>query len=273
MKARTRKTRWLLITLVLGFLAAAGATFVLHQHSGRLLVSASGIVPAGDTPLQQTDTTAPVSGGDDLPAQAPAASDARGDGYTVADTYSSTARTDAANDFESTSYGEAAYTVGPRDGTQQQTDGPSSSGDTATHAQGAGGYFANNGYMAFDCGGLPGCGAGGSGINGGAYWPHHSQGSGSGPQTNNSGPPTNNPGRTTGNSNPGDPGAGDPGQKSDPSGTGSDPPGSGSDPSGPGSGHSAAAAPELDPATLGGALTLLLGSLAVVGGRRVRATL
>lgn len=272
MKARTRKTRWLLITLLLGFLAAAGVTFFLHQHSGRLLMSANGIVPADDTSLQQTDTTAPISIGDDLPVQGPARSGARGDGYAVADTYSSSARTAAATDFDSTPYAAASYAVGPGGGTQQQSEGPSGSGDTNAPAQRAGGgYFANNGAVAFDCGGLPGCGAGGSGINGGAYWSHHSQGSGSGPQTNDPGPPTGNPGQTT-NTNPNDPGAGDPGQKSDPPGSGSNPPGSGSDPNGPGSGHSAAAAPELDPATLAGALTLLLGSLAIVGSRRVRAT-
>ena len=271
MKPRTRKTRWLLVTLLLGFLAAAGVTFAFHQHPLRFVVSTSGIVPADDTSLQQTDTTAPVAIGDELPVQTPAPSDAHGDGYTVAGTYSSSAETDAGKDSDSTPYGAASYTVGPSAGTQQQPSGPSSSGDTTSPQKAGGGYFANNGAMAFDCGGLPGCGAGGSGINGGAYWAHQSQGSGSGPQTNNPGPPANNPGQTDG-SKPGDPGAGDPGQKSDPPGAGSDPPGSGPDPSGPGSGHSPAAAPELDPATLAGALTLLLGCLAIVGSRRVRAT-
>lgn len=272
MKARTRKTRWLLLTLLLGFLAAAGVTFALHQHPVRFVVSTGGIVPADDTSLQQTDTTAPAAIGDDLPVQTPAPSDARGDGYTVAGTYSSSAETDAGKDSDPTPYGAAFYTVGLSAGAQQQPNDPSSSGDATSPQKAGGGYFANNGAMAFDCGGLPGCGAGGSGINGGAYWSHHSQGSGSDPQTNNSGPTTNNPGHTTDGSDPGDPGAGDPGQKSGPPGQGSNPPGSGTDPSDPGSGHSPAAAPELDPATLAGALTLLLGSLAIVVRRRVRAT-
>lgn len=265
MKPRTRKTRWLLMTLLLGVLAAAGVTFALHQHPVRFVVSTSGIVPGDDTSPQQTDTTAAVAIGDELSAQTPAPSDAHGGDYSVAGTYSSSAETDAAKDSDSTPYGGASYTVGPGAGTQQQPSGPSSSSDTTGPQRAGGGYFANNGGMAFDCGGLPGCGAGGSGINGGPYWAHHSQGSGSDPKTNNPGPTANNPGQTTDGSNPGDPGAGDPGQKSDP-------PGSGPDPSGPGSGHSPAAAPELDPATLAGALTLLLGSLAIVGSRRVRAT-
>ena len=48
-------------------------------------------------------------------------------------------------------------------------------------------------------------------------------------------------------------------------GQGSDPPSPGSDPA------TVASAPELDPATLGAAVTLLLGSLAVLRSRRARA--
>src|SRR6185312_3042420 len=110
MKARTRKTRWLLITLLLGFLAAAGVTFLLHQHPGSLLVSAGGIVPADDTSLQQTDATASPSIGDDESAQTPTAADPRGD-YFIAGTDSNSTQTGAAGDSNSpaTSAGGAAF--------------------------------------------------------------------------------------------------------------------------------------------------------------------
>lgn len=270
MKARTRKTRWLLITLLLGFLAAAGVTFVLHQYPGRLLVSAGGSVPADDTSLQQTDTTAPAAVGDELPAEIPATADARGERDIDAGTYASSTQTDAANDSDSIPTDGVTYdgtnqlantTVGSSGGSQQQANGSSSSGDTPPQAPGSG-YYASNAYMPLNCGALAGCGGGGSSVigpsgpSGGTPSQHNSQGSG--PQTDNSNPQTNNSGQTTDNSNPNDPGAGNPGQKSDPSD--------------PGSGQTVAAAPELDPATLAGALTLLLGSLAIMLSRRVRAT-
>jgi len=272
MKARTRKTRWLLITLLVGFLAAAGVTFLLHQHPDRLLVSAGGIVPADDTSLQQTDTTAPAAIGDDQSAQTPTPADARGDHF-IAGTYSNSTQTGAAEDSNSpsTSAGGAASgaanqpadTAGSSGGTQQQTHGPSSSGDATPPQQATGGgELANNGYMPFDCGMPAGCGGAGSGIiptsgsSGGTPSLHNSQGSG--PQTDNPDPQTDNSGQPTDSSNPNDPGTGNPGQKSDPSDPGSSPP--------------VAAAPELDPATLAGALTLLLGSLAIVRSRRIRIT-
>lgn len=269
MKARTRKTRWLLITLLVGFLAAAGVTFLLQHHPGRLLVSAGGIVPADDTSLQQTDTTTPASIGDEQSAQTPTPADARADQF-IARTYSNSTQTGAAGDSNSpsTSDGGAAAnqpvdTGGSSGGTQRQSNGSSSSGDTAPPQQATGsGELANNGYMPFDCGMPAGCGGAGSGIiptsgsPGGTPSLHNSQGSG--PQTDNSDPQTENSGQPTDDSNPNDPGTGNPGQKSDPSD--------------PGSSQPVAAAPELDPATLAGALTLLLGSLAIVRSRRVRVT-
>ena len=52
------------------------------------------------------------------------------------------------------------------------------------------------------------------------------------------------------------------------SNSGQDPPGQGSNPPGNGADPPAVSAPELDPATLAGAITLLLGSLALLRGRR-----
>jgi hypothetical protein len=271
MKARTRKTPWLLITLLVGFLAAAGVTLVLHPHPGRLLVSASDIAPPDDTPVQHTDTTAPASIGDEQSAEIPGG--ARGNHYVAAGTYSNSTQTDTAHDSNppstassgsSSSAGTnqpADSTVEPSGGTQPQTHSPSSASDTTTPQQVPGtGDFANGGYMPFDCGVPAGCGGGGSkavqssDTSGGTPSLHNSQGSGqsetSDPQTDNANPPTDN---------------------SDPTGQGS--PGQKSDPSNPGSGQSVAAAPELDPTTLAGGLTLLLGALAIVRSRRVRATI
>lgn len=279
MKARTRKTRWLLITLLLGFLAAAGVTFVLHQHPGRLLVSANGIVPADDTSVQQTEATAPAAFGDELPARAPVSALPRGDHY-IAGTYSNSAARGAGSGMAddagplSIPYGDVASegtneptdtTVGPGSGTQPKTHGSASSSDTIPPA--GSGEYAYGGAGGFGCG-LPGCGGGNSerihtsGSSGGTPSSHDSQGSD--PQNDNPHPPPSNSTQTTDNSNPNDPGSGNPG---------TDSPGQ-SDPSSPGSGHSVAAAPELDPATLAGALTLLLGALAIVRSRRrVRATI
>lgn len=260
MKARTRKTPWLLITSLVGFLAAAGATFVLHQHPGRLLVSASGIVP-DDTPLLPADTAAPAIA-DEQTAEIPA--DARGDHYVAAGTSSNNTQVNAADDSAtppSSSGGPDSTgtnrpvdtTVGSSVETQPQTNSSSSS-DTITPPKAMGtGDYANGGYVPFDCGVPAGCGGAGSGViqssatSGGPPSVRNSQGSG--PQTDNSDPPTDNSDPTDQGSNPG--------QKSDPTN--------------PGSGPSVAAAPELDPATLAGALTLLLGSLAIVRSRQVRA--
>lgn len=271
MKARTRKTRWLLITLLLGFLAAAGVTFVLHQHPGRLLVSANGIVPPDDTPVQSTDTASSVFVGDEEPAQTPTT--AGSDHYIARGKYSNSTQPDAANDSytpSSTSGGaNSAGTNQPTDstsdssgGTQPQTRGPSSTTDTTTPPQATGtGEYANGGYLPDGCGLPAGCGGGGSeivqssGTSGGTPSLHNSQGSG--PPTDNSDPQTDNSNPPTDNSDPPGQGSGNPGQKSNPPSPGPD--------------SSVAAAPELDPATLAGALTLLLGSLAIVRSRRVRA--
>ena len=271
MKARTRKTPWLLITLLVGFLAAAGVALVLHHHSHRLLVSADGIVPPDDTPALQTDTTTPIAMDEEQPSENPTG--AAGDHHLTAGKYSNSTQTDAANDSiapttapdlaTSTSTNQPTEpTVDSSGGSQPQSNRPSS-GDTTSPPPATGnGEFANAGYTPFGCGVAAGCGGGGSeivrssGSSGGTPSLHNSQGTG--PQTDNSDPQTDNSGQPTDNSDPNGPGSGNPGQKSDPSN--------------PGSSQPVAAAPELDSATLAGALTLLLGSLAIVRSRRVRAT-
>lgn len=146
-----------------------------------------------------------------------------------------------------------------------------------------------------------------SGTSGAMPSVHDSQGStptggGSVPQGNNGTPPTDsnsdpsngNSNSSNGSSNPSNGNSNPSNGSSNPSNGDSSPPnpvttsktdsgnppgdtgsgdgGQGSDPPPPPPPKIVASAPELDPATLGAAVTLLLGSLAVLGRRRVRAT-
>jgi len=264
MKARTKTTRWLLIALLFGILAATGIALTLHHGVPRLarvhdtaaphpalnappplptsisagvhtLTTPVGAAPEGGIVAYTGSNTAPADytdGRSNPPAPPAAAPDAAG-----------------SNSSNSPSGGTTGV---------QQSNGPSTTSTPGTPPQNGAGDYANNGYAPLDCELPAGCGAPGStgyvsrplsGTSGGA--PTHESSSPTpdgGTQTNNngnSGPPSGN--NDTGNSDPGAPGqdAGTP------------------------SVHSA---PELDPATLAGALTLLLGALAVLRSRRVRAT-
>jgi hypothetical protein len=230
MKARNKKTRWLLINLLFGLLAAAG--LILTHHSGvRYVTTVSQPVPSKHAIVQQRHAALPAATGGRQTLTAPVGTPPV---HELVDGAYSDATTPA------TGTG-AAPVGGTSAGTQQQTNSPSSAATSPAPQNGAG-EVAYNGYIPLDCGLPAGCGVRGNtgyvtrqpSLTGGTvHVAHNSQGS----------------------SAPND-GPNDPGQ-------GSDPPGSGSNPS-------VAAAPELDPATLAGAVTLLLGALAVLRGRRVR---
>ncbi|HVS76538.1 MAG TPA: hypothetical protein VHE11_06355 [Steroidobacteraceae bacterium] len=139
--------------------------------------------------------------------------------------------------------------------TRPQSGQPSSSGASPPR-QGAG-DFAYDGYAPLDCELPAGCGASGAEVN---MIRTPSGTSGETPSAHNTGSSQQTGGSGT-QSNP------DPTSDNTPPGNGSDDPPQHSDPP-------VASAPELDPATLAGAATLLLGALAIVSGRRrrVRAT-
>lgn len=153
----------------------------------------------------------------------------------------------------STGVGKGAGT-----GTQPQgNDHPATSGTNSLPHNGAGEY-AYAGYAPLDCELPAGCGAmsggtshGGrrpSGTSGALPFVHNSQGSSNTPGDP---PPQTNSGTSS-------PPGNTPGQSSDPPGPGTNPP--------------VTPAPELDPATLVAAMSLLFGSLAVLLSRRVRVT-
>ena len=270
MKARTRKTRWLLITLLFGFLAVAGGlTLVLHRHPGNLLVNENGTLPSIGSPDDQSQTTAPISIAD--PQTLQAAAGVHPDGDVADDGHSNINQSDVTgySGTQSIGFGGGSGTaganypagtmVGSRGGAQAPVNHPSTSNPTQP-ADTGGGEFANSGTLPFGCGLPAGCGGGGaavirqtSGTSGGTPSLHDSPGSSQ--QTDGSDPQPGNSSQQTGNPDP----------------TGSDG-NQQSAPSSPGSGGSVAAAPELDSATLAGAITLLFGALAIVRGRRVRAT-
>lgn len=257
MKARTKKTRWLLIALLFGFMAVAGLTFLRHGPTITAQVSHATPAPAA---LQQPQTAPLASTGGRQPLYVPTAGGA--DEGSVSDAYSNSQRTPAtghsdapANTATATSSNNSpAYSASVASNTPAQSSHPAASNTTQSPPSLANGY-AYNGYAPLDCELPAGCGVPGnveygsrqiSVTSGGVAVVHDSQDSnpdnGSSPPTDGNPPPGNNQ-----NSTP-------PGQP--------DPPAT----------H-VASAPELDPATLAAAVTLLLGSLAVLRSRRrVRAT-
>jgi hypothetical protein len=168
--------------------------------------------------------------------------------YTDDPQPSVTGRSDSSSNVATTA-GAASATLpvgGSSDGTQQ-SNAPASASTRPMPQSGVGWYAYNSGYVPLGCELPAGCGV--SSRTG--YVSHQpSLTGGTVPLAHNS----------QGASPPDD---GSPTNDDD------TPPQTGG---GPGSNPSVAAAPELDPATLGGAVTLLLGSLAVLRGRRARAT-
>lgn len=270
MKATPRTTRWLLIALLFGLLATAG--FTLTQHHGDPTAANAQVTaaPMDVVPQQHHAGLLAATGGKPTP-KAHAGAHFRLE--FVHNTHSNVTQphaTGSTNTPSNTSIGVgggwghqvAATTGGSADGPQPQgNDHPATSGTNSLPQNGAGEY-AYAGYAPLDCELPAGCGgmSGGtsyggrqpSGTSGALPFVHDSQGSsnapsGPGPQTNDNTPDTNN---TSQGSDP-------PGQNSDPPATGTNPP--------------VAFAPELDPATLFAAVTLLFGALAVLLSRRVRA--
>lgn len=245
MKARIKTTRWLLISLLFGLLAAAG--MILTHHSGvRFVTTASQPVSPKHIVMQKLHAALLAATGGKLTLATPVGTsphhgliDRRNSGDPQSQV---TDHSDASSNVATTS--GAGPQIAPVSNSGNGTpagNAPATSASSPT-AQGDPGLYASNGYIPEECGLPAGCGGGG-----------------------NASSVTHPPSLTVGNvpvahnsqdSTPPNDGPSDPGQ-------GSDPPGSG--PNSP-----VAAAPELDPATLGGAITLLLGSLAVLRGRRVR---
>lgn len=257
MKAKTQKTRWLLLALSLGILTTGA--WLLTRHHGDRIIAKANVVPAPvRTALRQAHTALLAAVGDHRPHR------------VFAGRYRDEASTDeySNNDqpADSSRSGPIVRTGWSNDATTPIGGPPAQNGHSATSPAGqppsGWGEFAYNGYVPQDCELPAGCGNSGgtqlvsrqpSGTSGGVPSPHDSQGSGNGTggsQTDNG---TNPP--------PGDTHSG---QGSDPPGQSDPPPSQGSQP--------VASAPELDPATLGAAITLLLGSLAILRSRRVRAT-
>jgi hypothetical protein len=248
MKARTKKTRWLLLTLFFGLLAAAG--FTLTRHRGvRFVSTASPVMPVKHT-VQQTHTALFASSGKQT-AAAPAATPLAhelADGTYPDDLQSRvTGRSNSSSNVATTGDAPpATLPVGASSDGTQQSNAPASASSHPTPQNGAG-WYAYNGYAPLGCELPAGCGVSSRtgyvshqpSLTGGTVpLAHNSQGA----NPPNDGSPTNDD---------------------------NTPPQTGP---GPGSNLSVAAAPELDPTTLGGAVTLLLGSLAVLRGRRARAT-
>lgn len=269
MKARTKKTRWLLIALLFGLLAAAGFTFTRH-HAVRM-ITATNEVAAPKQPALPHAALLAANDATHAPGF-PAAADS--DDEVVAGTYFNTQQPDQTCQSDAQSDASAGGGIelisrvtgssgGSNGGSQPQSNHPSASGN-GNAPQTVGSLLAYNSYAPLDCELPAGCGANGtnggtgyaprqpSGTSGGAPFARDSQGG----QTGDGSPPPNN------NTNPQTNQTNDTGQ-------GQDPPG-GTDPPGGGSKSPVASAPELDPATLAGAVTLLLGSLAVLHRRRVR---
>lgn len=246
MKARNKKTRWLLLSLLFGLLAAAG--LILTHHSGvRYGTTVSQPAPSKHAIVPQLHAALLAATGGRQTLTAPVGTlpvhelvdGAYSDGAQPQTTGHSNS---SSNDATTPATGTGAAPVGGTSaGTQQQTNSPSGAATTPAPQDGAG-QVAYNGYIPLDCGLPAGCGVGG---NAGYVARQPSLTAGAVPFAHNS------QGSNTPNDGPNDPGQG-------------------SDPPGPGPNPSVAAAPELDPATLAGAVTLLLGALAVLRGRRVR---
>lgn len=296
MKAGPKKTRWLLIALLFGVLAAAGFTLV-HHHGSRTVAKANDAAAPKHT-LQQTPATLLAAIGGKHSFRAPAGVQPK-----LLDTSYSEATQPRLTGHPSTPWNSANSTsktypaAHPMGGTSNRTPAPSNGPATSGSQlpQDLANDVAYN-YAPLDCELPAGCGASAgassltrqpSGTSGGGSFVHNSQAGGS---TNNSSTPdttndtgdTGNTGNTGGTGNTGKTGdTGSPGNTGNTGDTGStgnkgnvgnttktsDP----TDPSNPGS-NQVAAAPELDPGTLAAAVTLLFGGLAILRSRRVRAT-
>lgn len=271
MKAATKKTRWLLIALLFGVLAAAGFTLA-HHHGSRTVAKANDAAVPRHTLRPQTHAALLAAIGGKHSFRGPA-----GVRPELLDTnYSNTTQprvtghpnapwNTATSNGTAGSY-PAAHAVGT---TPAPSNRPATSGSQLPQDLADG--VAYN-YSPLDCELPAGCGAAGassltrqpSGTSGGGLFVHNSTNNGSTPDTTNDTGTTGITGNTHNTGITGSPGntgnAGNTSKTSDPA-----------DPSNPGS-NPVAAAPELDPGTLAAAVTLLFGGLAMLRSRRIRAT-
>ena len=263
MKARTKTTRWLAIAFLFGLIATAGLTLA-HRGAPSLSKATESAAPVRT--VLQLPHLAPAliasTGGPD--ALTPRAHRFVGSSYTNSQAATAAAlRSDSQSDAPT---GNTAWSnhatdlTGDSNGAPQPQSHPAASGTEPMPQPGAG-EVASEIYAPLGCELPAGCGAVGSsgyvtrqtsGTSGGLPAVHDSQGSSAGngdagPTPNDGSPQTNDSGQ-----NP---------PYQDSRGGGSSPPGKGSDPP-------AVSAPELDPTTLAGPLTLLLGALAILRGRR-----
>lgn len=252
MTARTKSTRWLLLTLLVGLLAAAGLALT-YQHAKptvakvNAVVAPSHIAPPRATLVASTDKArriAPHFHG------------------IVASSYSDGQLTDPITNHsdshsDASSAGDAGWGSHSAAQTDDSSGGPPPQNHPAPtdtqHVPPAGsGEYAHQGYVPLGCEVPAGCGAVGetgyvtrqtTGTSGVLGLPavHNSSGN------DDSTPPPDNgtPQNIDSGQNP--PDTGTPGQQSNPP---------------------TVSAPELDAGTLAGALTLLLGALAILRGRR-----
>lgn len=265
MKARTKKTRWLLIALLFGFLATVGLIVTAH-HGARTNIAAKvaptpmhavlpppHVVLLGSTDGKHTLLTGVGPIPDDVKtAQTPSNTPQPHQGGQLS-TPSDPSLTGGAAPG-----GDGAVPAGSPNVTGAPNNSPSVA--TGQPLQAGAGELASNGYVPLDCE-LP-AGCGGVGTTASSRQPTVTAGGMPGAHDSGSVPGDGSGSQTKGSGTPGTPGQGSDPPNEDSSG---DPPTIRDPP--------VASAPELDPATLAGAVTLLLGSLAVLRSRRrVRAT-
>ncbi|HEX3843659.1 MAG TPA: hypothetical protein VHV80_04810 [Steroidobacteraceae bacterium] len=257
MKARIKTNRWLPVSLFLALMAAAGLALTFHDGVRTFAKANDTATPPHTVPshltlvasLRGTHTGKPhfywVAESSHPDIRTPEVTPRHFDSHSNASTGS-----DAG-------WGSHAYPADGSIGAPQPQHHPATAGTHPVPQPGAG-DFANQVYAPQGCGLAAGCGVAGntghvvrqtSGTSGGLPAVHNSQGPNSG--NDGSSPPPNYASPQTNDS----------GQDPPPPGQGTTAPGNGSDPP-------TVSAPELDPGTLAGAITLLLGSLAILRGRR-----
>lgn len=246
MKARRRKTRWLLAALLLGFLAATGFALTHHHRAGTeaarspLVPPQRATLPPAPTPLLASiagKSTARVLPSERVLERAP--------GVGHPQSFPAEAPADS---IQPRGAGDSRPSL-----QVSRNLAPGVAGAAPRSQNGAGGFVYES-HVRLAC--VPaGCGAN-TNINASTNQPN--------PPISRDGPPGGSgSSRGSGRSDGSGPPAGSwPAGESAPPG-GSAPPGA-TDP--------LAAAPELDPTMLAGALTLLLGALLIVRSRRVRAS-
>jgi hypothetical protein len=252
MKATTKKTRWLLIALLFGFLATAGLLFTAH-HGARMLVAATLAPPPQHAVLARPllALLADTGGTHTLSTRAGTIAD----GINTDQTSSNSRQPHESGHSSAPSDSSTTGAAGRSDEGIAPAGGPAvirtpgntpSTAATGQPPQAGAGEFAYDGYVPLDCELPAGCGGVGAAAAG-SRLPTATAGGRPGAHVSGSIPADDSGSQPIGGGNPGSP----------------DPPNDHSSGAPP-----VASAPELDPVTEAGALTLLLGSLAVLRSRR-----